>query len=498
MIETIFYPDGSRHPTAACLVCSSSNNTGSWSPLSDTSCGENGDQVCCGGACCAPGACCALDQICEVCDCTIDGQGYSRNTLNPANECEVCDPDTSTTAWSPDSDVSCGPNHDQVCCNGVCCATGACCALDLVCEACDCQIDGQGYSRHTLNPDNACEICDPDRDSGSWSPDSDVTCGPDRDQVCCNGVCCAPGACCALDLVCETCDCQIDGQGYSRNTLNPANACEICEPETSATAWSPDSDVSCGPNHDQVCCNGVCCGQDECCNSPGHCEACELGCTIDGVVYTAGTTNPNDACQDCNPAMSTTLWTIVPNDSPCGGSVDQVCCNGVCCNPNWCCSPFGDHSCDIETCGLVEPCAGLDPCGCTIDGVFYPVGTENPANDCQYCLISDSASAMSWTNRSANLLCGPDRHDHCCNGVCCEPAACCNADGVCEIGGSIICGGCAIDGIDYRVNEVNPADPCQVCDSSISPTSWTLVCSDTCCAPLFCLHDGGSHCGVPD
>jgi hypothetical protein len=86
--------------------------------------------------------------------------------------------------------------------------------------------------------------------------------------------------------------CQIDGEQVTAGTVNAANTCEECTPETSATAWTQRADgTPCNPG--QVCSAGVCSPQ----------------CFIDGVIYAEGAPNPANACETCAPATSPTTWT---------------------------------------------------------------------------------------------------------------------------------------------------------------------------------------------
>lgn len=54
--------------------------------------------------------------ISTVAGCLIDGVCYAEDDLNPANDCEICLPDVSTTAWSPRLEGSaCGDPSDTQC-----------------------------------------------------------------------------------------------------------------------------------------------------------------------------------------------------------------------------------------------------------------------------------------------------------------------------------------------------------------------------------------------
>jgi predicted small lipoprotein YifL len=124
------------------------------------------------------------------------------------------------------------------------------------------------------------ELCDGSCVSTGRDPEHCGGCG----KACAAGAGCEGGVCIAL--------CQIDGKQVTEGTVNAANACEQCTPETSSTAWTPRADgTSCNPG--QVCAAG----------------ACASRCFIEGALYAEGTPNPANACEVCRPAASTAQWT---------------------------------------------------------------------------------------------------------------------------------------------------------------------------------------------
>jgi hypothetical protein len=73
-------------------------------------------------------------------------------------------------------------------------------------------------------------------------------------------------------------DCYIGGTWYDAGAVNPANPCQVCDPGTSASAWSnaangtPCSDGAyCTPT--DTCQNGICVGAGSACTDA--CEACD-------------------------------------------------------------------------------------------------------------------------------------------------------------------------------------------------------------------------------
>ncbi|HEY2515978.1 MAG TPA: FG-GAP repeat protein, partial [Polyangiaceae bacterium] len=231
-------------PSNACLTCTPGISTSAWQNVTTgTSCGAG--QICVSGSC--------------LSDCDISGSTYSSGTPNPTNSCQVCTPTSSTTAWSSASTgTSCGTG--QICVSGSCLS--------------DCDISGSTYSSGTPNPANACQVCTPASSTTAWSSVSTGTsCG--TGQICVSGSCLS--------------DCDISGSTYSSGTPNPANACQVCTPTSSTTAWSSVSTgTSCGTG--QICVSG----------------SCLSDCDIGGSTYSSGTPNPANACQVCTPASSTT------------------------------------------------------------------------------------------------------------------------------------------------------------------------------------------------
>jgi hypothetical protein len=145
-----------------------------------------GSRNCCDGVCCPSGQCCA-DGICsfEACapHCVIDGRWIADGTVNPDNDCEICDRDRDESNWST---TPSGTACDE---------PGQCCNLGL-CATCGGRINEHDIATGAFNPANACEVCDPVQDPFAWSPLSDESCGEHH-------VCCFVGTCCGFSGVCE-------------------------------------------------------------------------------------------------------------------------------------------------------------------------------------------------------------------------------------------------------------------------------------------------------
>ncbi len=440
------YDDGVTNLGNPCEVCDHSN-PGDWTQkLDNAACGDN--RVCCRGDCCGTGKCCTGARTCEDCaDCTIANREYSDGDANSDNPCEVCDSSRSTSSWSAAfTDTRCGDNEDQ-CCNGA----GGC----DICDP-DCVIDGKGYRADAVAP-GGCAICDPSRSTDSWtSLDDNQSCGEFGDRFCCAGVCCDPVACCNEDRVCETLGalacaaCRIDGVGYLDGDVN-SDKCQVCDSSQSTDAWSPVAPGSrCGASLDRFCCNGECCGPGLCCDdSTGRCEEGSCGaCEIDGDPYERGEFKPGNLCQYCDPPTSTDTWTSASDRFPCSDNWDKSCCGGEC------------------TCGPV----------CHMpDGKYYFDGEANPDKDCEVC--NYARDRVAWSPADDRVPCGEVSGQECCRGVCCADGECCY-DGQC-----LQCDGCTIDEVFYPDQRINPEPEhdCQICNISLSFTTWSHVDANTAC-----------------
>ena len=268
--------------------------------------------------------------------CTIGAVTYADGATNPDEPCQVCAAGTTPDAWTALADTtSCGA--------GEICAAGTCAA--------QCIIDGTVYASGAVNPIEACRSCQPSSSFTAWTAGSDGTgCG--------SGLICTSGTCGA--------GCLIDSTNYAPHAVNPANACESCEPSISTTDWTADVDgTSCDTA--KVCASG----------------SCAAGCFINGTFHASGATNPANGCQRCEPTASTTAW----SDRALGTS-----------------------------CGTGKVCNASSSCvsGCFIGGKVYASGAANPSSSCQTC--QPGVSTTAWSNRPEGASCGTG--DYCGVGVC--------------------------------------------------------------------------------
>lgn len=307
-IDGVCYAEGAANPTNSCEICAVATNATAWSPNDGVACDDGAfcttASTCSAGVCgggtardCSDGLACNGTETCdetmnacvagtttctagEICDnntgmcvdgcalgCSIDGVCYGNDQVNPNNECEKCSTATSKTAWSPDDGISCD--------DGLFCTTGSTCNAG-VCEGGSQMSCSDGVLCNGLETCNeTTDTCDPGANACSSS------------QVCDHGT----GSC--VDI-CEN-GCTIDGQCYGSGLENPANACEVCQPDSSSSAWTAKT--------------GECCTADDQCDASATEPICDLASnTCEGCIADVqcedmpGATVCNDetgACVEC-------------------------------------------------------------------------------------------------------------------------------------------------------------------------------------------------------
>src|SRR5262249_4522130 len=84
----------------------------------------------------------------------------------------------------------------------------------------------------------------------------------------------------------------------------PALADNLCKPAT-----GPQSKCT----QDEQCCTGLVCDVNGSTDGFKHCQP---GCHIGGTFYGRGTVDSTQ-CQSCQPSVSTTAWTALPDNTSC-------------------------------------------------------------------------------------------------------------------------------------------------------------------------------------
>jgi hypothetical protein len=227
--------------------------------------------------------------------------------------------------------------------------------------------------------------------------------------------------------------CLIGSVCYPDQVTNPDNPCQICDPSASTSYWNNNDGVGCDDN---VFCNGVdLCSGGSCSDHAGNpcgallmcdedddtCVTACSGCQIDSTCYNNGQTNPQNACQVCDTAISTTAWQ--PNDGAdcddglfCTGT--ETCSQDACQHSGdpcdlpfvcWedgggrCCSPDASTACNTN--GDV---ASYDSCGHELEVVDDCADTNGTCqNGACGCLSGWSGEECDECNLFNDTVCQP-------------------------------------------------------------------------------------------
>jgi len=188
------------------------------------------------------------------------------------------------------------PNHCGACQSA--CETGKFCALGVCTSACN---------------DECGMVCTDTGMDAFNCGDCGVRC--DGDQVCadgkCVGVCEWSGSCGG---------CSILSASYDFGAANPGNPCEVCDPQDTSWWTALEPGAECG--------DGMVCSEDNECFKPMS------FCTIGGVDYAFGDSNPSNSCQTCS-ASNPTEWSGSDKEGTACDEVESGICsdNGVCIRP---------------------------------------------------------------------------------------------------------------------------------------------------------------------
>lgn len=298
--------------------------------------------------------------------CVIEDDCVGAYIVDPSNPCLICDPERSTSAWSPNDGVLC--EDGLFCTTDDECIAGVCAGSPWICE------DGVAC--------NGVSTCDEDEDQ----------CSADENQCGANAICNVES-----DECVSTCSgCLVGGVCVAAGTEQAGNPCMVCDPARSTVAFSAATGKSCGAGP-------TACSAQDTCDAQGRCQPNHLP--------------PSAACG--NPASSACDQ---PDTCDGNGNCSQrLAANGTACNDGaFCtigdrcqggaCVPTGNFNC-----GANQSCnEGSNQCqcqGCRIGGDCLPAGAVNPTNPCQICDPSRNSAAFS-VNANApcggGLVCGMD------------------------------------------------------------------------------------------
>ena len=260
-------------------------------------------------------------------------------------------------------------------------------------------------------------------------------CGDTRDVDCGS---CAEGAPCGADNLCECVD----------------TAADICA-RLMKDCGTLDVTDECGEERTVDC--GSCMDDEEC----GADNVCSCPCTIDGQCIPDGMLNSANTCQICDPATADDDWTALAAGSACDDG--QACTTGT-------------------TCDASAACTGgsLIADTCLIDGTCYVAGASG-ARECRLC--DPDTSTDVWTNTAAGTTCDDN--------LACTSGDACDGEGACVPAG-ITAGTCSIDAACYNQGDLNPNNPCEMCDPAADQEDWSNVDLGTACDDGLACTSGGS------
>ena len=136
-----------------------------------------------------------------------------------------------------------------------------------------------------------------------------------NDRLCC------PGLVCGWGNVCQP-GCRINGTLWRSGTRNPANPCQVCQPNVSTKSWT-------------VLGNGAACNDGNRCTTI---DACQAGACVGGNPVVCSALDQCHVAGVCNPATGRCSDPAAPDDTPCddGDSCTRidVCESGACTGGN--------------------------------------------------------------------------------------------------------------------------------------------------------------------
>jgi hypothetical protein len=323
----------------------------------------------------------------------------------------------------------------------ICADAGATC--ESTCPGC--LIGGECFGPEALDPDSACQICDPARNPLGWSNRDGLECddslfcttgdacregscqGDPReceDGVACNGVstCLEESDACSADVnqcsngaVCSvatracvtTCaGCLIAGVCVEPGAEEAGNPCRICDPQRSTIAYSTAVGKACGAG-------ASACSQQDTCNEQAACRPNDLPAGTPCGNSTSSACDEADACDGGGVCQARRA----PNDTGCDDGL--FCTVGDSCQGGTCVAAGN------RNCGANQACnEGINQCqcqGCAIGNTCVTSGTFDPNNSCRICDPSRSTTSFS-ANVGANCGSGP---------TTCSGQDTCNAQGAC-------------------------------------------------------------------
>jgi hypothetical protein len=364
------------------------------------------------------GAACSDGSFCTATD-SCDGAGTCVGTGSPCDDANACTTDacveaTTSCTHTPLADgtacmaATAGVCHGSVCCRG--CWDGVACQMGNLGTACG----TAGQSCRSCADGDACtsDVCSLGACSNPPAP---------------SGTTCDDGLYCTIGDHCDGADHCVGGTG---------TACD----------------------------DGSTCTIDTCVEATHACmhSAVSSICIIAGTCFGAGTTNPANPCQTCDPARNGSDWsplvgvacgapscsagTLTPAPTcsasgVCTGAAPMSCASGACLDTTSC----ADHCTDDASCGAGRYCNASGACAmrvggggdCSRDGMCQ-VGVCSFEGHCcdTACLAPCNSCIVPGHEGTCSVVPAGTDPDHECGTSFCDGAGACVLDdaGVPEAG----------------------------------------------------------------
>ena len=416
-IAEVVYQKGDANPANPCQICDPGQTWQTWSSAARGSACSSDNLDCTRDVCNGSGACThPLDS-----GCLIDGACIADGATKTDAPCLACRPTLAGNTYSALPYGSACTSDEQAATLDICNGAGLCTHP----VANDCTIDGKSVAAGSADPQNPCRWCDPSASRTAYSPRASGFACESDDLPCTVDACDGEGTC-AHPLVTG---CIINDGCVAEGALDPENDCQACTPNLATLVYSSLA-------------AGVACADDtipstaDTCNGQGLCQHVSQNvCTIDGVTYQGGATDPSNACRYCEAASNAAAWSLRASGFPCSD-------DGL--------------SCTVDSCDAQGQCGHAVYAGCLIAGACVAAGATAPSNECQVC--APDTATNGYSPKAKGELCTDDGKSY--------TSDTCNESGLCTHTNS---GSCEIDSVRYDAGVTNPQNACQACDATKTP-----------------------------
>ncbi len=427
LIDGKCYKNKDTSGSGSCKLCDAATANKAWT-FDVSLCVDDG--LTCTSAQCKAGLC---EDVLLSGNCLVGGVCVKDGATDPKNDCRKCDVVLSTSSYKNKADGAACADDKLKCTDDKC--SGGACVHPL--KAGYCKIMGTCYLNAELNPLQDCQVCDTAKVATDWSVRPDGSKCTD-DGLACTDDLCTSGNC--KNFV-KTGNCLINTNCYTGGTVNPSSECQTCDPKTSTTAWSNKTDGA------ACTADSLSCTEDAC--KAGKCNHAlkANSCMISGACYASGAKQPNKDCRGCNPATSTSAWSVLPDGAACGSDL---------------------YSCTNDVCTSGACTHALKTGHCLIGGTCYKAGQGHYSVDCLAC--EPATSASSWSPATDGTACKADAYsctsDVCTSGSCTHPLA---------------TGKCLIQSSCYSAGAKHPGVDCLTCNPTYSTGSWSAAADGVSC-----------------